>query len=57
MMGIDVAHEPVLQAAPKRGAPGVAEDVAGVGMNGDLLDRRILRSDPALNVHELSLSE
>ena len=57
MVGIDVAHEPVLQAAANRGAPGMAEDVAGVGMNADLLDRRILRPDPALNVHGLSLSE
>ena len=57
MVGIDVADEPVLQAAPDRGAPGMGEDVAGVGMNADLLDRRILRPDLALNVHDLSLSE
>src|SRR6185437_7113874 len=57
VMGVDVADEPVLQAAPDRVAPGVREDIAGVGMNGDLLDRRKLRPDPALDVHDLSPAE
>src|SRR5437016_1018731 len=50
MMGVNVADEPVLQAAPDCIALGMREDVAGVGMNGDFLDRRILRPDPALDV-------
>jgi hypothetical protein len=33
------------------------EDVAGVGMNGDLLDRREGRSDLALNIHCRSPAE
>ena len=38
MVGVDVADEPVLQAAPDRVAPGMREDVAGVGVDVDLLD-------------------
>ena len=57
MVGVDVAHEPILQPASDRVAPGVGEDVAGVGMNADLLYRRILRPDPALNIHDLPPAE
>src|SRR3981189_483517 len=35
----------------------MGEYVAGVGMNVDLLYRRILRTDPALNIHDVSLAE
>src|SRR5260370_40031659 len=37
MMGIDVTDEPVLEPAQQRVASGMGEDVAGVGMNADLL--------------------
>jgi hypothetical protein len=35
----------------------MGEDVAGVGMNADLLDRRILRPELALDVHDRSPAE
>jgi hypothetical protein len=37
MVRVDVANEPVLQSAQDGVAPGMREDVAGVGMNVDLL--------------------
>ncbi len=57
MMGIDVADKPVLEPAQQRVASGMGEDVAGVGMNADLLYGRILRPDLALDVHDLSPAE
>src|SRR5258708_38310313 len=46
-VGIDIANEPILQTALEDVAPGMAEDVAGFGMNVDLLYRRKLRPDRA----------
>jgi len=57
VVGVDVANEPVLQTALERVAPGMGEDVAGVGMNVDLLYRRILRSELALNIHDVSFAK
>jgi hypothetical protein len=57
MVGIDVAYEPVLQTASDGVAPRMREDVAGVGMNVDLLNGRILRPDPTLNIHDFSPAE
>src|ERR1700730_9389306 len=57
MVGIDVADEPVLETAQQRVAPGMGEDVTGVGMNADLLYSRILRPDLPLDVHDLSPAE
>ncbi len=50
-MGVDVADEPVLQSAFDRIAPSVREDVAGIGVDVDLLHRSVLRTDLAVNVH------
>src|SRR5216683_3119196 len=57
VMSVDVANEPVLQTALERIAPGMGEDVARIGMNVDLLYRRILRSELALNIHDASFAE
>ena len=57
MMGVDVADEPILQAALERVAPGMREDVARVGVNVDLLYGRILRPKFALDIHDFSFTE
>jgi hypothetical protein len=35
----------------------MAQDVAGVGMNVDLLDRCVVRPELALNIHDVSFAE
>ena len=56
VMGVDVADEPVLQAPLERVAPGMGKHIARVGVNVDLLHRRILRAEFALNIHDCAFT-
>src|SRR5260221_3878658 len=57
MVGVEVADEPVLQTALDGVSPRMREYVPRVGIDVDLLHRRILRPDLALNIHDFSPGE